>query len=133
MDHLDLVVDDSGNIAAIRDKVERGGWQVIAELLIAEYAAECFAFVGPDCFTWRINHRETPQDWRSSNGGLDRFVHINLKVTDSLAMRDYQVDTFDFRVSDQVGADAGFLLRCTTNHHGITILKSPEAAFHHHA
>ena len=133
VDHLGLVAADEEHLAAVRDNVERGGWKIIAEQPIEDYAEAGFAFVGPEGYTWHIYTRQTPQDVRLGGFGPDRFGHINIKAVDTIGMRNFLNDTFGFRVSDQIGEDVGFFMRCNPDHHGIAIVKGDRTGLHHHA
>jgi len=133
VEHLGLVAADGDELAAIRAKVDEGGWQIVDESPIADHVRDGFAFVGPEGYTWHIYTRATPAEVRLGSFGPDRYGHINIKVSDTIGMRDFLHRTFDFRVSDQIGDDVGFFMRCNPDHHGIAIIKSPVAGLHHHA
>lgn len=132
-DHIGLVAANAAELAAIRDKVERGGWRFLEESPIDAHVTDGFAFVGPEGYTWHIYTRQAPQEVRTGSFSPDRYGHININVTDTIAMRDFLHDTFDFRVSDQIGEDIGFFMRCNPDHHGIAVMKSTVAGLHHHA
>jgi catechol-2,3-dioxygenase len=74
-------------------------------------------------------------DRRDGGFGPDRYGHINLKVHDSKAMARFLVDVFGFMISDRIGDDFAFFLRCNPEHHGIAVVKSVENSptMHHHA
>lgn len=133
VDHFGLVAASAEELAAIREKVARGGWSLIADEPIADHASDGFAFVGPEGFAWHVYTQAAAAEERTGTFGPDRYGHINIRATDTIGMRDFLADTFDFRVSDQIGDDVGFFMRCNPDHHGIAIVKSHEAALHHHA
>ena len=64
--------------------------------------------------------------------GPDRYGHINLHPTDAKRMRDFLVEILDFRVSDVIGDDYAYFLRCNADHHGIAIIPG-RGSLHHHA
>lgn len=133
VDHFGLVVDNRDELAAIRDKVARGGWKVISEQPIESFIEAGFAFVGPERYTWHVYLAVASHKFNSGGFGPDRFGHINIKATDSVAMRDFLISTFGFRLSEQIGVDMAFFLRCNNDHHGIAVQKAPEASLHHYA
>jgi catechol-2,3-dioxygenase len=133
VDHFGLVVDTLDELAAIREKVSRGGWTVVSEQPIEQFIEAGFAFVGLEGYTWHV-YLATPSHKLNSGGfGPDRFGHINIKAVDSIAMRDFLISTFGFRLSEQIGQDMAFFLRCNNDHHGIAIMKAPESTLHHYA
>lgn len=133
VNHFGLVAPNREELAAIRAKVERGGWRILSEQPIEDGIEEGFAFVGPEGFAWHIYLPLAQLDYRSGNFGPDRYGHINIKARNTLAMRDFLIETFDFLVSDQIGTDQGFFMRCNPEHHGIAIIKADAAGLHHHA
>jgi catechol-2,3-dioxygenase len=132
-DHFGLLAPNSDELAAIREKVARAGYRVLAEQPIEEYAEAGFAFVGPEGYTWHVHQAADRFDVRAGGVGVDRFGHINLKVNDSVAQRNFLVDVFGLKVSDQIGEDVAFFLRCNPDNHGIAVMKRPDVALHHHA
>lgn len=132
VDHFGLVAANLDELAAIEDKVRRAGYPIVASGPIEDHIESGFAFVGPEGYTWHvylgISRIELPRGYAA-----DRYGHINVKAVDSKRMRDFLVDIFDFRVSDQIGEDFGFFLRCNTDHHGVAIMKSDHTSLHHHA
>ncbi|MGN7861082.1 VOC family protein [Microbacterium sp. 22303] len=134
VDHIGLVAQSRQALAQIRENVARAGYRVVSEQPIEDQIDEGFAVVGPEGFTWQIYLERSAYSMVKHGGfGPDRFGHVNVQVVDALAMRDFLVDVFGFRVSDQIGADAAFFLRCNNDHHGVAVFKSARAAMHHHA
>ncbi|CAN5324480.1 VOC family protein [soil metagenome] len=133
VDHFGLVAASRDDLAAIREKVSRGGWRVVSEQPIEDHIEEGFAFVGPEGFTWHIYLPVERRDIRLGGFGPDRFGHINVRAQNSVALKDFLIDTFGFRLSDQIGHDSAFFLRCNNDHHGIAIMKSPTSGLHHFA
>jgi catechol-2,3-dioxygenase len=135
VDPIGLVAASADDLGAIREKVRRGGFMIVAEQPIENHIDHGFAFVGPAGFTWHIYTGMTVVDDRDGGIGPDRYGHINLKVKDSIAMTRFLIEVFDFRVSDRIGDDFAFFLRCNPEHHGIAVVKAPdeEPSMHHHA
>jgi catechol-2,3-dioxygenase len=132
-DHFGVLVPNAEELAAVREKVARRGFAIITENPFETHAEAGFAFVGPEGYTWHVYQEADRYDVRNGYANVDRFGHINLKVHDSLAYRDFLVEVFDLKVSDQIGVDVAFFLRCNSDHHGIAIMKRPDVALHHHA
>lgn len=136
LDHVGLVAADAEALASIREKVRAGGWKVVSETPFEDGIDAGFSFVGPEGITWHIYvGMAFVQDW-SGGFGPDRYGHVTFWAQDSIAFKDFIVDTFGFVVSDQIGHDAAFFVRCNTEHHGIGIMKAPVpglSGLHHHA
>lgn len=133
VDHFGLVAQNADELGAIHEKVVAAGYQVLANTPIEDYHDTGFAFVGPQGYTWHVYVGHQAVDLNRGSFGPDRYGHINIKTPDSIEMRDFLINIFNFRVSDQIGDDAAFFLRCNTDHHGIAIMKAPHVKLHHYA
>jgi catechol-2,3-dioxygenase len=134
LDHVGLVASSRDELAAIRDKVKHAGYPLISDHPLEDHIEEGFAFVGPEGFSWQV-YTESASYSMVKNGGFgpDRFGHVNIQATDTLAMRDFLTAIFGFKVSDHIGHDTAFFMRCNNDHHGVAVFKAPRAALHHHA
>ena len=132
LDHFGLVADNLDELQAIKQKVEERGYPIIAHQPIEENIEHGFAFIGPGGFTWHIYVGIRYYDYRGGSFGPDRYGHINYKVPNTIEQVKFLIDVFDFRISDRIGQDDAFFLRCNTDHHGIAVVKG-EASLHHHA
>ncbi|WP_403022750.1 VOC family protein [Salinibacterium sp. GXW1014] len=132
-DHMGVLVPNGEELAAVREKVARRGFKVITENPFETHAEAGFAFVDHEGYTWNVYQEADRYDIRVGFTNVDRFGHINLKVRDSITYRDFLIDVFDLKVSDQIGEDIAFFLRCNADHHGIAIMKRDDVALHHHA
>lgn len=134
VDHVGLIAADADAVADIRERVTRAGLTVVSESPLDETVESGFAFLGPEGFTWQIFAEPTQYAIKKTGGfGPDRFGHVNVQVTDAIAQRDFLIDVLGFRVSDQIGEDAAFFLRCNNDHHGVAVFKSERVGMHHHA
>lgn len=134
VDHIGMVAASADDLEAIREKVDRGNYAILSEGSIETGVGNGFAFIGPGGYTWQVYTEQADYSLiKRGDVGPDRFGHINVQTPDTLEMRDFLVDVFDLRVSDQIGADAGFFLRVNNEHHAVAILKSPVVKLHHHA
>ncbi|RFA06580.1 hypothetical protein B7R21_19495 [Subtercola boreus] len=134
LDHVGLVAANSDELASIRDRVKHAGYPIISEHPLEDHIEDGFAFVGPEGFTWQVYIDRASYSMVKNGGyGPDRFGHVNIQATDTIAMRDFLSTIFGFKVSDHIGRDAAFFMRCNNDHHGIAIFKASRAALHHHA
>lgn len=132
-DHFGLIAPNLDELQAIRAKVDRAGYRVVAEQPYEDYIETGFAFVGPEGFTFHVHLGPTRWDIRTGGFGPDRLGHFTVRAQDTIAFVKFLVDIFDFRVSDRIGVDQGFFLRCNPDHHGIALIKSEWTGLHHHA
>ena len=133
VDHFGVVASNAEELLAIRDKVDFAHYQIVSETPLEDFYDLGFAFVGPEGYTWHVYVGHAALDIRRGNFGPDRYGHINIKTPNSVVMRDFLINIFNFRVSDQIGEDAAFFLRCNTDHHGVAIMKAPHVKMHHYA
>lgn len=134
VDHIGVVAASVDDLEAIREKVDRAGYRILSEGSIETGVGNGFAFVGPSGYAWQVYTEQAEYSIVKSGGfGPDRIGHINVQTTEPLVVRDFLISIFDFRVSDQIGEDAGFFLRANNEHHAVAILKSPVTKLHHHA
>lgn len=134
LDHIGLVASNTDELAAIRDKVRHAGYPIISEHPLEDHITEGFAFIGPEGFSWHI-YTEPASYSMVKNGGFgpDRFGHVNIQATDAIAQRDFLAEILGFKVSDRIGHDAAFFMRCNNDHHGVAVFKALRPALHHHA
>ncbi|MET4783048.1 VOC family protein [Glaciihabitans sp. UYNi722] len=134
VDHIGLVARNAGALEEVRENVRRAGYSIVSEQPIEDAIEQGFAFVGPEGFTWQVYIEPTSYSMVKLGGfGPDRFGHVNIQAVDTVAMRDFLIRVLGFRVSDQIGQDAAFFMRCNNDHHGVAVFKSTRAAMHHHA
>jgi catechol 2,3-dioxygenase len=57
---------------------------------------------------------------------------VNLHPVDAAGMLRFFRDILEFRISDAIGEDFAYFLRCNSEHHGIGIIKG-RGWMHHHA
>lgn len=132
VDHFGLVTADDEALAEVRRRVERGGYEIIADTPLVAGVSESFAFVGPEDFVFSICRGMAPAAHSTPTYGPDRYGHINLHPVDVEAMKSFLTDVLDFRISDIIGDDFAYFLRCNPDHHGIALIKG-RGTLHHHA
>jgi catechol-2,3-dioxygenase len=134
VDHIGVVAGSREDLEAIREGVARRGLTVIAEQPLEDHVEEAFAFVDQDGFTWQVSTRPSAYSiTKLGTTGPDRMGHVNIQVRDTLPAVAFLTEVFGMRVSDRIGTDAAFFLRCNTDHHGVAVFKSDKVALHHHA
>lgn len=134
LDHVGVVAPTRDDLDAIRAKVESRGLKVIAEQPLEDYLDEGFSFVDGAGFTWQVYTQTTEYSIKKTGGvGPDRMGHVNIQVPDTLPAVEFLTEVFDMKVSDRIGSDAAFFLRCNSDHHGIAVFKANKTAIHHHA
>ena len=133
LDHIGLVVPNSAELAAVRAKVDEGGYPIVSENPIEDYIDEGFAFVGPEGYTWQI-YTEKLSYSMLKRGTLtaDRLGHVNIQVLDAPAQVRFMQYVFNMNISDAIGNEH-FFLRCNTDHHGIAVFTGDSVKMHHHA
>jgi len=131
VDHIGLVARDREALGEIRERVERAGFPVLADSPLEEGIAEAFSFVGPEDWLFEIYLGMDAAPLEPTHGP-DRFGHINLHPQNVEAMRDFLIEILDFKVSDIIGDDFAYFLRCNPDHHGIALIKG-KGSLHHHA
>ncbi|MCK6211067.1 VOC family protein [Georgenia sp. EYE_87] len=132
IDHIGLVAESAESLEVIRKKVEAGRFRIITRSPFEEAIGEGFAFVGPENYVFHIytgmaGHRHGPASF-----GPDRYGHINIHPQDARAMKDFLVEFLGFKVSDVIGQNFAYFLRCNADHHGVAIIKG-RGSLHHHA
>lgn len=132
-DHFGLIAPNLEEFEAIRAKVQDRGYRIVSRDSIQDFIEVGFAFIGPEGFTFNIHLGESRYDRRSGGYGPDRLGHFTVRCQNPLAFVEFLVQVLDFRVSDRIGVDQGFFLRCNPDHHGIAIVKSDWTGLHHHA
>ncbi len=134
VDHIGLVASTPGHLEDIRQRVRRAGYPILSEHPIEADIDDGFAFVGPEGFTWHIYTEQTSYSITKNGGfGPNRFGHVNIKSLDPITQRDFLAEIFDFRVSDRIGHDVAFFMRCNNEHHGVAVFKNDRVGLHHHA
>ncbi|CAN5231617.1 VOC family protein [soil metagenome] len=132
IDHIGLVAADSSALAEVRRRVDDGGYEVISETPLEEAIADGFAFVGPEGFVYEIYVGMEELVAPEGTHGPDRFGHINLHPQHVDEYKTFLEDVLGFRISDIIGDDFAYFLRCNPDHHGIALI-SGRGSLHHHA
>lgn len=132
VDRLGLVAKNSAALAEIKRRVEREGLKVISDRPATPGVAEGFSFVGPEGWVFEIYTGMEQSERRVGDFGPDRYGHFNFHPVDTKSMMLFLSRVLDFRLSDVIGDDFAYFMRCNADHHGIAILPG-KGSFHHHA
>jgi catechol 2,3-dioxygenase len=132
VDHIGLVAASESALLEIRSRVELRGLEIVSETCLCDGIETGFAFVGPENYVFEIYLGMSSIPALPAFAGPDRFGHINLHPQDVESMRAFLMEVLDFRISDVVGDDFAYFLRCNADHHGIALI-SGRGSLHHHA
>lgn len=129
---LGLVAPTPEALAEVRRRVDDRGYRVLDDPSFNVGVDEGFAFVGPEGWTFHIYRGMQRHEHGCSEWGPDRYGHVNIHPRDVVAFKDFLVDVLDFKLSDIIGDDFAFFLRCNPDHHGFALI-SGAGWLHHHA
>lgn len=132
IDHIGLVAADAEALAEVRRRVDAGGYEIVSETPLEEGIGEGFAFVGPEGFVYEIYIGMEVDRAPQGGFGPDRYGHVNFHPQHLEEYRVFLEEILDFRVSDVIGDDFAYFLRCNADHHGIALI-SGRGSMHHHA
>jgi catechol 2,3-dioxygenase-like lactoylglutathione lyase family enzyme len=132
VDALGLVARDGDALLEIRRRVAQAGLRMLPHRPMVAGVEDAFAFEGPEGFVFEITHGMSVDTPAALSFGPNRYGHFNFHPQDPTRMKDFLVELLDFRVSDVIGTDHAYFLRCNTEHHGIAIIRGG-GTFHHHA
>ncbi|WP_142061128.1 VOC family protein [Pseudarthrobacter sp. B4EP4b] len=132
VDTFGLVARDGYALRAIRRRVEDEGFQIISERPRGLGIEDGFTFVGPENFVFEIYIGMQQNQASFKSFGPDRYGHLNFHPKDVTGMMKFLHRVLDFRLSDVIGDDFAYFMRCNPDHHGIALVKG-QGTLHHHA
>jgi catechol-2,3-dioxygenase len=130
--HFGLVANGLAGLDTVRARVKDEGFEIVSEVPLHPGVTDGFAFRGPEDFVYEIYTEMESVDFVPLGHGPDRYGHINLHPQDPTAYKDFLVNVLDFKISDVIGNDFVYFLRCNTEHHGIALVRG-RGWLHHHA
>jgi catechol-2,3-dioxygenase len=130
--HFGLVAAGAAGLATVRRRVRELGLQVISESPLHPGVADGFSFMGPEGYVFEVYVDMDAAELATPSHRPERYGHINIHPQDPTAFKNFLVEVFDFKVVDVIGTDFVYFLRCSTDHHGIALVKGP-GWLHHHA
>lgn len=129
---IGLVARDGDALRTIRHRVEAENLPIISEKSTSAGVQDGFSFIGPEGWIFEIYIDMQPNAAPTPSFGPDRYGHMNFHPVDVLGMKNFLERVLDFRLSDVIGDDYAYFMRCNPDHHGIALIAG-RGTFHHHA
>ena len=130
--HIGLIAAGRRGLDTARTRIREAGYPIISETPLHAGVEDGFAFIGPEHFVYEIYIGPQTADIVPAGHAPDRFGHVNLHPKDLQATLRFFVEVLDFRISDVIGDDFAYFLRCNPEHHGVALIKG-KGWMHHHA
>ncbi|MFF0903424.1 UNVERIFIED_CONTAM: VOC family protein [Kocuria sp. CPCC 205316] len=132
VDSLGLVARDGDALKTVRRRVEDENLEVLTDLPRTAGVEDGFSFVGPEGWVFEITIGRQADVAAQKGFGPDRYGHLNFHPRNTRSMMQFLRRVLDFRLSDVIGDDYAYFMRCNPDHHGIALLPG-KGTFHHHA
>lgn len=132
IDHIGLVAESAESLQIIRRRLESAGYSIMSTSPYERAIADGFVVEGPEGYLFHIYTGMSAFQHGPAAFGPDRYGHINIHPVNATRMKDFLVDQLGFMVSDVIGTDFAYFVRCNPDHHGIAIIKG-RGSLHHHA
>lgn len=132
VDSLGLIARNGDALKTIRGRVETENLQVLSERPRTAGIEDGFSFVGPEGWIFEITIGRQTDVAEQTGFGPDRYGHINFHPRNPRSMMEFLHRVLDFRLSDVIGDDYAYFMRCNPDHHGIALLPG-RGTLHHHA
>lgn len=129
---IGLIAAGPAGLKEAHRRVREAGYRILSDTPLHPGVADGFAFAGPEDFIFEIYIGPQQAEVTLTGHSPDRFGHVNLHPKNVEAMRRFFVEVLDFKVSDIIGDDFAYFLRCNTEHHGIALIRGT-GWLHHHA
>ncbi|WP_431813996.1 VOC family protein [Kocuria sp. cx-455] len=132
VDSLGLIAKNEGALHTIRQRVEQENLTILKDVAPTAGVEDGFSFVGPEGYIFEIYLNRAVDVAAQKSFGPDRYGHINFHPQNTRSMMEFLKRVLDFRLSDVIGDDYAYFMRCNADHHGIALLPG-KGTFHHHA
>lgn len=129
---IGLIAASPAALDVVRRRVKEAGYPILSEKPLHPGVADGFAFAGPENFIFEIYVQPESVDIVLGGFAPNHFGHVNLHPVDAAGMLRFFREVLEFRISDAIGEDFAYFLRCNSEHHGIGIIKG-RGWLHHHA
>lgn len=132
VDGFGLVASNGDALREIRRRVEDENFSIVSNKPRGVGIEDGFSFIGPEGFVFEIYVGMQEDTALQQSFGPDRYGHINFHPRDVGGMMRFLHRVLDFRLSDVIGDDFAYFMRCNPDHHGIALVRG-EGTLHHHA
>lgn len=132
IDHIGLKVENEESLRVLRARLHNAGFVILSDMPLEQGTQSGFVFEGPEGYVFHIYAAMEQADHQRLSYGPDRYGHINIHPQDPTRMKDFFTEMLGFKVSDIIGDDFAYFLRCNVDHHGIALIKG-RGTLHHHA
>lgn len=132
IDHIGLKVENEESLAIVKRRLREAGFPILSEEPLEAAIGAGFVVEGPEGYVFHIYASMDSVPHGRLSYGPDRYGHINIHPQDPTRMKDFFVNLLGFKVSDIIGQDFAYFLRCNVDHHGIALIKG-KGTLHHHA
>lgn len=132
VDRIGLIAANAAALGTVYRRVTEAGFTILGTESLEASASEGFLFMGPGGFIFDIYLVQETADFVRAPHSPERYGHINIHPQDLQGMLDFFTDILDFRISDVIGDDFAYFLRCNVEHHGVALIKGT-GWMHHHA
>ena len=132
IDHIGLVAESVESLELIRSRLEDAGFPILSRTPFERAIGDGFLVEGPEGYLFHIYTGMSSFRHGPAAFGPDRYGHFNIHPQHPTRMKDFFVDLLGFMVSDVIGNDFAYFVRCNPDHHGIALIKG-RGSLHHHA
>ena len=109
LDHVGLLATDGNALAEIKQRAERGGFEILSDEPLNPATGEALVIEGPENFVFEVSvgQEKLPPEQRPLGALPKRFGHVNFVTDAGKEVVDFLIGVFDFRMSDEVAGGAG--------------------------
>ena len=132
VDGFGLVAANGDALREIRRRVEAETFTLLSNKPRGVGVEDGFSFIGPEGFVFEIYAGMQENIALQQSFGPDRYGHFHFHPRDVGGMMRFLRRVLDFRLSDVIGDDFAYFMRCNPDHHGIALVRG-EGTLHHHA
>ncbi|MBX7444407.1 MULTISPECIES: VOC family protein [unclassified Arthrobacter] len=132
VDGFGLVAANGDALREIRRRVENENLTIVSNKPRGAGIEDGFSFIGPEGVVFEIYVGMQENSAIQQSFGPDRYGHFNFHPRDVGGMMRFLHRVLDFRLSDVIGDDFAYFMRCNPDHHGIALVRG-EGTLHHHA